>query len=66
MDKGFDTLIMQSHHDETTERQCIESLINKGVDGILMSPLTETSNFDLLKKLQPNYPIVLLTEYRVR
>ncbi|AKH92957.1 LacI family DNA-binding transcriptional regulator [Elizabethkingia anophelis] len=59
MDKGFDTLIMQSHHDETTERQCIESLINKGVDGILMSPLTETSNFDLLKKLQPNYPIVL-------
>ena len=47
MDKGFDTLIMQSHHDETTERQCIESLINKGVDGILISPLTETSNFDL-------------------
>ena len=48
------------------ERQCIESLINKGVDSILISPLTETSNFDLLNKLQPNYPIVLLTEYRAR
>ncbi|QCX52949.1 LacI family DNA-binding transcriptional regulator [Elizabethkingia sp. JS20170427COW] len=59
MNKGVDTLIMQSHHDEGIERQCLESLINKGVDGILISPVHETSNLDYLIKLQKSYPIVL-------
>jgi len=59
MENGFDMLMMQSHYDHKNERKCIEYMVNKGVDGILISPLNKTSNVDLLQKLQPNYPIVL-------
>lgn len=59
MNKGMDILIMQSQHTEQKEKQCIEFLINKGVDGILISPVKENSNLELLTKIQKHYPIVI-------
>jgi len=66
IENGLDILLMQSHHCEANERECIEYMINKGVDGILISPLTETSNVDILEKLQPDCPIVLFDRIKSR
>jgi LacI family transcriptional regulator len=59
-ESGHDIIIMQSFENVATEKACLESLISKGVDGILMAPVSETSNSDLLKDINENHcPIVL-------
>lgn len=57
--KGIYTLITQSHFDETTERKGIENLVQRGVDGILISPVHVNSNQNLLEKIQKSHPVVL-------
>lgn len=47
----YEIMIMQSHENILNERQCIESLIRKGVDGILLAPVSETSNSEYLNDI---------------
>lgn len=56
--KGIYTIIMQSGFDEDTERGCIQSMMNKEVDGLLISPVKSDSNIDLLQKFQKSHPII--------
>ena len=51
---GFDIIIMQSFDNETTERNCLELMLSRGVDGILIAPVNENSNQDLLLKINNN------------
>lgn len=57
--RGVFTLIVQSHYDAKTERDCIENIIQRGVDGILISPVHVNSNLDLLEKIQKTHPVVI-------
>lgn len=59
MELGVDTLIVQSRYDVEVERKCIENLLNKGIDGLLITPLERHSNEDLLSEIQKIYPVVL-------
>lgn len=57
---GYDVIFMQSQDQSELERSCIETLKLRGVDGILISPVHETSNLDLLNSLlDQNIPIVI-------
>jgi LacI family transcriptional regulator len=57
---GHDIIIMQSFENVENERACLDSLISKGVDGILIAPVSETSNSEYLKYINENHcPIVL-------
>lgn len=57
---GHDIIIMQSFENVENEKACLDSLISKGVDGILMAPVSETSNSDYLSYINENCcPIVL-------
>lgn len=56
----YDIIIMQSMEDIKVEKSCIEVLKSRGIDGLLISPVSETSNLDLLHSLKNNnMPIVL-------
>lgn len=59
MDLGVDTLIVQSRYDVEVERKCIDNLLDKGIDGLLITPLERRSNYDLLQEVQRIYPVVL-------
>lgn len=56
----YDVIIMQSMEDENIERSCIEVLKSRGVDGLLISPVSETSNLELLRTLKDNNIHVVL------
>jgi len=57
---GYDIIIMQSFENVEKERACLDTLISKGVDGILIAPVSETSNTDYLNYISENLcPIVL-------
>lgn len=57
---GFNLILMQSQDSEEIERKALNTLINYGVEGILMSPAFENSNIDLLNHLHhTTCPIVL-------
>ncbi|WP_285008540.1 LacI family DNA-binding transcriptional regulator [Pedobacter faecalis] len=58
--RAYQTIIMQSKESYLQERACLELLHAGGVDGILISPACETSDFSFLKSLQAGgLPIVL-------
>lgn len=60
LETKYDIIIMQSMEDELIEASCIEVLKARGVDGLLISPVSESSNINLLKDLkQHNIPVVL-------
>lgn len=60
IETGFDIIIMQSREDIQVEKSCIEVLNSRGIDGLLISPVSESSNLSLLKELQENgKPIVI-------
>ncbi|KGO95161.1 LacI family DNA-binding transcriptional regulator [Flavobacterium subsaxonicum] len=60
LETGHDIIIMQSFENVETEKACLDSLISKGVDGILMAPVSETSNSEYLSYINKNHcPIVL-------
>jgi len=57
---GYDIIIMQSFENVKRERDCLDTLISKGVDGILIAPVSETSNTDYLNFINSSLcPIVL-------
>lgn len=57
---GYDIIIMQSFENVERERACLDTLIAKNVDGILIAPVSETSNSEYLNYINDNlFPIVL-------
>jgi len=57
---GYDIIVMQSFENVEKERSCLDTLIAKGVDGILLAPVSETSNSEYLNYINDNLcPIVL-------
>src|SRR5690606_32149356 len=56
----FNLIMMQSLDSEEIERKALNTLINHGVEGLLISPAFENSNIDLLSHLhKTTCPIVL-------
>lgn len=59
-DKGYNVIISQSHESFEREILAIQYLSSRGVDGILISVSTETSDFEHIRNLhQKGLPIVL-------
>ncbi|SUJ17832.1 Glucose-resistance amylase regulator [Sphingobacterium spiritivorum] len=57
---GFEVIFMQSRENPEIERSCIETLMQRGVDGLLISPVDETSNQKLLEDIHDhNFPVVI-------
>ena len=60
IETNYDIIIMQSSEDISIEKSCIEVLKARGIDGLLISPVSENSNLELLQNLQTdNVPVVL-------
>ena len=58
--KGYQLIIMQSKESYLQEKECIEWLFAGGIEGLLISPTLETSDFSQLSALQKNgLPVVL-------
>lgn len=51
-EKSYQIIIMQSKESQDQERACLELLYAGGVDGILISPACETTDFSYLMSLQ--------------
>jgi len=59
-ESGYQLIIMQSKESYEQEKACINLLYASGVDGIMISPSYQTTNFSHLKELQSQgFPIVL-------
>lgn len=57
---GHDIIIMQSYENIVKEKNCLEAMVARGVDGILIAPVSEVSNIDYLKEIHENIcPIIL-------
>ncbi len=57
---GHDIIIMQSYENIEKERACLDALVARGVDGILIAPVSEVSNIDCMKDIQESIcPIIL-------
>ncbi|MXN93193.1 substrate-binding domain-containing protein [Flavobacterium sp. Sd200] len=64
LETGHDIIIMQSFENVDNEKACLDALISKGVDGILMAPVSETSNSEYLNYITQNHcPIVLFDRF---
>jgi len=56
----YDIIIMQSRDDVNLEKHAIEVLKMRGIDGLLISPVSFNSNYEQLKSLQDSgIPVVL-------
>jgi LacI family transcriptional regulator len=59
-EQNYGVIIVQSNENAQQEKQGIESLLNARVDGILISPSRQTTNFDhLLQVKKSGMPIVM-------
>ncbi|MDQ8003436.1 MAG: LacI family DNA-binding transcriptional regulator [Pedobacter sp.] len=59
-ESGYQIIIMQSKESYEQEKACINLLYASGVDGIMISPSLQTTDFTHLKELQSQgFPIVL-------
>jgi LacI family transcriptional regulator len=59
-DKGYNVIISQSHESYDREMVDLQFLSSRGVDGILISVSTETSDYDHIRNLhEKGLPIVL-------
>ena len=59
-ESGYQIIIMQSKESYDQEKACINLLYASGVDGIMISPSFQTTDFSHLKELQSQgFPIVL-------
>ncbi len=63
---GYSVLLGSSELSEEKESEIINALLNKRVDGLLISPLqSEDSNYSyLINLLKENYPLVILGEVK--
>lgn len=58
-ESGYQIIIMQSKESYEQEKRCINLLYASGVDGIIISPSYQTTDFSHLKELQAQgFPIV--------
>lgn len=58
--RSYQIIIMQSKESQQQERACLELLFAGGVDGILISPACETTDFSYLSSMQEaGLPIVI-------
>lgn len=57
---GYDIIIMQSHENIENEKACLDSLISRNVDGIIMAPVSEISNIDYIRNIHENICPILL------
>ncbi|UIR55099.1 LacI family transcriptional regulator [Sphingobacterium sp. SRCM116780] len=56
----YNVIIMQSRENPAIEKKCIDILYSKGVDGILISPVSDSANLNYLQQLhQTDCPIVI-------
>lgn len=56
----YNIIIMQSRECPAIEKKCIDVLYSKGVDGILISPVSDSANLNYLQQLHNNNcPIVI-------
>jgi LacI family transcriptional regulator len=59
-DHDYQLIIMQSKESFETEKAGVELLYSGGIDGLLISPTFQTTNFDYLRNLQQSgLPVVL-------
>lgn len=59
-EKGYQLLVFQSKGDNETERNCISRLVDIGIDGLMISPIFDSSNTNYLNKLiADGLPIVV-------
>ncbi|MBE8720211.1 LacI family DNA-binding transcriptional regulator [Sphingobacterium pedocola] len=57
---NFNLIIMQSKDSEEIETKAIQTLLNQGIDGIIISPAHDTSNIALLKKVhESTCPVII-------
>ncbi len=57
---GYHIIIMQSKESYEQEKSCIDLLYGAGIDGLLISPSYQTTDFSYLKELQSaGLPVVL-------
>lgn len=57
---GYEVIIMQSFENVENERAGLESLLSRNVDGILLDPVSETSNTDYINEIHQNLcPVVV-------
>lgn len=57
---GLDVIFMQSREQSEIEKSCIETLMKRGIDGLLISPVDETSNQKLLEDIHTHkFPVVI-------
>lgn len=59
-DTLYDIIIMQSHESIDNEKDCLQALVSRGVDGIIMAPVSEVSNIDRISGINENTCPVLL------
>ncbi|SJN16831.1 LacI family DNA-binding transcriptional regulator [Sphingobacterium faecium] len=56
----YNIIIMQSRENPSIEKKCIDILYSKGVDGILISPVSDRANLNYLEQLHnSDCPIVI-------
>ncbi|MFD2553424.1 LacI family DNA-binding transcriptional regulator [Sphingobacterium tabacisoli] len=57
---SYNIILMQSIDNEKDEERALITLTNQGVDGILIAPVSETSNLQLLSSIHANHcPVVV-------
>lgn len=57
---SYNIILMQSIDNEEEEERALKTLTNQGVDGIIIAPVSETSNLSLLANIHDNIcPVVI-------
>lgn len=57
---SYNIILMQSLDNEEEEQRALKTLINQGVDGIIIAPVSETSNLPLIQHIHEHTcPIVI-------
>lgn len=57
--RHYQIIIMNTMEDEELEKQALQAMLDKSVDGILFCPIHEESNIDLAKKILKSTPVVI-------
>ncbi|MFA7230956.1 MAG: LacI family DNA-binding transcriptional regulator [Victivallaceae bacterium] len=61
---NYHMLLSVSHSDPKAERETIDFMRNKGIDGLIISPVSATNeNHDFLRELNQEYPIITLNHH---
>lgn len=60
IENNYEVIMMQSLENEIIEKKALDSLLFRSVDGILIAPVSENSNVELLQNIHENIcPIIL-------